>query len=176
MLASGWCWATENLSFVLQGLCQVVNQTPWALLGYLGSDVVCFMLVSVVTWAFMSCFVSTHVKLATNYNIVKLVTAQCCLASVQLLYAAAVGNAKREKNVDFTFFRLRNLAWKPISFWDQITLGWFWCHLFCGSILTAVSNGQMHLNLAFFCQDSSLTVSQTYLPRHTLIRGSAICV
>lgn len=47
----------------------------------------------------MFCFVSTLVKLATNDNVVKLVTAHCCLANVQLFCSAAVSIAK-QKNVD----------------------------------------------------------------------------
>lgn len=53
----------------------------------------------------MSCFVPTHVKLATNDNVVKLVTAQCCLASVQLFYAAAVGSAKTREERRLHVFR-----------------------------------------------------------------------
>ncbi len=49
----------------------------------------------------MSCFVSTHVKLATNDDVVKLVSAQCCLASVQLFYAPSVGSAKTREEFRF---------------------------------------------------------------------------
>lgn len=50
-------------------------------------------------WAFVFCFVSTLVKLTTNDNVVKMVTAHCCLANVQLFCSAAVTTAK-QKNVD----------------------------------------------------------------------------
>lgn len=53
----------------------------------------------------MSCFVSTHVKLATNDNVVKLVTAQCYLARVQLFFAAAVGHAKTREERRLNVFR-----------------------------------------------------------------------
>ncbi len=60
----------------------------------------------------MSCFVSTHVKLTTtNDDVVKLVTAQCCLAGVQLFYAPSVGSAKTRD-----LYQLRNVAWNLISF------------------------------------------------------------
>lgn len=49
----------------------------------------------------MSCFISTHVKLTTNDDVVKLVTAQCCLASVQLFYAPSVGSAKTREEFRF---------------------------------------------------------------------------